>query len=80
MKHIIKYQPQISEECQRYICNKINFVYSGEDTDIYSLNYVYEALSEELGENNNEEIFGISLADMKELEKLINEQVDYIEF
>lgn len=80
MKHIIKYQPQISLECQTYISNNINFVYSGEDTDIYSLDYVYEALSEELGQNNGEEIFGISLADMKELEKLISEQVDYIEF
>ena len=80
MKHIIEYQPQIRQECQTYISNNINFVYSGEDTDIYSLSYVYEALSEVLSENNGEEIFGISLADMKELEKLINEQVDYIEF
>jgi hypothetical protein len=80
MKYIIEYRPQISEECQTYISNNINPVYTAEDTDIYSLNYVYEALSEELGENNNEEIFGISLLDMKKLEKLINEQVDYIEF
>lgn len=80
MKHIIEYQPQISAECQTYISNNINFVFSGEDTDIYSLNYVYEAISEELSENNNEEIFGISYKDIKELEKLMNEQVDYIEF
>lgn len=80
MKHIIEYQPQISKECQTFISNNINFVYSGEDTDIYSLDYVYETLSEEIGQNNGEEIFGISLADMKELEKLISENVDYIEF
>ena len=80
MKHIIKYQPNLTEECKTYISNNINFVFSGEDTDIYALDYVYETLSEELGQNEGEEIFGISLADMKELEKLINEQVDYIEF
>jgi hypothetical protein len=80
MKHIVEYQPNLTEECQTFISNYINPVYTGEDTDIYSLDYVYEALSEELGQNEGEEFLGISLADMKELEKLINEQVDYIEF
>jgi hypothetical protein len=80
MKHIIEYQPNLTEECKTYISNNINPVYTGEDTDIYSIEYVYEALNEELGLNNGEEIFGISLPDIKELDKLINEQVDYIEF
>ena len=80
MKHIIEYRPQISLECQTYIGNNINPVYNAEDTDIYSLDYVYEALSEEISQNNGEEIFGISLADMKVLKSLVNEKVDYIEF
>ena len=80
MKQIIEYRPQIRKECQTFISNNINPVYTGEDTDIYALDYVYEALSMELSENEGEENFNISLADMKELEKLINEQVDYIEF
>jgi hypothetical protein len=80
MKHIIEYQPNLTEECKTYIGNNINPVYTAEDTDIYALDYVYEALSQELSENEDQEIFGISLADIKELEKLTNEQVDYIEF
>jgi hypothetical protein len=80
MKHIIEYRPQISEECQTYIGNNINFVYSGEDTDIYALDYVYETLSEEVDQNGGEEIFGISLQDIAILKSLIDEKVDYIEF
>jgi hypothetical protein len=80
MKHIIEYQPNLTEECKTFISNNINPVYTAEDTDIYALDYVYEALSQEISENENAAIFGISLADIKELEKLINEQVDYIEF
>jgi hypothetical protein len=76
MKHIIEYQPQISAECQAYIIDNINFVYSGEDTDIYSLDYVIESLQIA----KEEKIFNISKADKKELKKLWDEEVDYIEF
>jgi hypothetical protein len=76
MKHIIEYQPQISEECKTYISNNINFVYSGEDTDIYSLDYVIESLKIA----KEEKIFNAPKSDIKELKKLYNEEVDYIEF
>lgn len=76
MKHIIEYQPQISAECQTYISNNINFVYSGEDTDIYSLDYVIESLQIA----KEEKIFDTPKADKKEMAKLLSEEVDYIEF
>jgi hypothetical protein len=78
MKHIIEYQPNLTEECKTFIGNNIIPVYTAEDTDIYSLDYVYEALSIAL--ENEEKVSGISYKDIKELEKLMNEQVDYIEF
>jgi len=80
MKHIIEYQPNLTEECKTYISNNINFVFSGEDTDIYALDYVYETLNEEVDQNAGEEIFGISLQDIAILKSLIDEKVDYIEF
>ncbi len=76
MKHIIEYQPQISKECQTYISNNINPVYTGEDTDIYYLDYVIESLQIA----KEEKIFDILVTDIKQLTKLLNEQVDYIEF
>lgn len=80
MKYITEYQPNLTAECLTYIGNNINPVFENDSTAIYSLNYVLEALNEELGQNNDEEIFGITKADIKELEKLENEKVDYIEF
>jgi hypothetical protein len=80
MKYITEYQPQITKECQTYISNSITPSFRNDETNVYALDYVFEVLSEELANNDNEEIFGISLADIKELDKLMNEQVDYIEF
>lgn len=80
MKYITEYQPNLTAECLTYIGNNINPVFENDSTAIYSLNYVLEALNEELEQNNDQEIFGISKADISELKKLENEQVDYIEF
>jgi hypothetical protein len=80
MKYITEYQPKITKECQTYISNSITPSFGNEETNVYALDYVFEILCEELGNNDNEEIFGISLPDIKELEKLINDQVNYIEF
>ena len=80
MKHIIEYRPQISLECQTYISNNINPVYNGEDTDIYSLDYVCEALKNQMDNGNEEVIFGIPSKDMEVLQNLFNQTVDYIEF
>ncbi len=76
MKHIIEYQPQISKECQTYISNNINPVYTGEDTDIYYLDYVIGSLQIA----QDKKIFDVSKKDIKELIKLFNQEVDYIEF
>jgi hypothetical protein len=80
MKHIIEYQPNLTDECMTFISNNINPVYTAEDTDIYSLDYVCEALREQMNEGNEEVIWNIPSKDMATLQNLINEKVDYIEF
>lgn len=82
MRYTTEYKPQISEECKTYISNQINEVFSFDSnkTKMYALDYVYETLSEEIEQNNGEEIFGISLDDMKVLKGLVDENVSYIEF
>jgi hypothetical protein len=80
MKYITEYQPNLTKTCMTYIENNITPSLRGEESNIYTLDYVLEELSQEIDKNKNEEIFGISIADIKELNKLLNEQVDYIEF
>ena len=80
MRYTTEYNPEISETCKTYISNNINPVYSSEDTDIYSLDYVCEVLKLEMNEGNEEVIFNLPSNDMKVLQNLIDENVDYIEF
>ena len=80
MRYEIEYNPAISQECKTYISNNINPVYSSEDTSIYSLDYVCEVLKLEMNEGNEEVIFNLPSNDMKVLQNLIDENVDYIEF
>jgi hypothetical protein len=80
MRYTTEYNPAISETCKTYIYNNLKPVHQNEDTSIYSLNYVFEELSDLIAHNDGEEIFGITLKDIEVLEKLIDEIVDYIEF
>ena len=82
MRYTTEYNPAISQECKTYISNNINLnpVYSSEDTSIYSLDYVCEVLKLEMNEGNEEVIFNLPSNDMKVLQNLIDEKVDYIEF
>ena len=80
MKHIIEYQPNLTQKTKKFIGDNINFVFSGEDTDIYSLDYVCEALREQMNEGNEEVIWNIPSKDMATLQNLVSEKVDYIEF
>ena len=80
MRYTTEYNPALSQECKTYISNNINPVYSSEDTDIYSLHYVREVLKLEMNEGNEEVIFNLPSKDMKILQDLIDENVDYIEF
>ena len=80
MRYTIEYQPQISNECLTFIANNIDPLYTNEDTDIYVIDYTYEALSELVNDNGGEEILGISLQDLSMLKSLIDQGVSYIEF
>jgi len=80
MRYTTEYNPAITQECKNYISSNINPIYSSEDTDIYSLNYVCEVLKLEMEEGNEEVIFNLPSKDMEVLQNLTNEKVDYIEF
>lgn len=80
MRYTTEYNPAIIQECKTYISSNINPIYSSEDTDIYSLNYVCEVLKLQMNEGNEEVIFNLPSKDMEVLQNLTNEKVDYIEF
>jgi len=80
MRYTTEYNPEISQTCKTYISSNINPIYSSEDTNIYSLNYVCEVLKLEMDEGNEEVIFNLPSKDMEVLQNLTNEKVDYIEF
>jgi hypothetical protein len=80
MKYTIEYQPTISETCKTYIFNNIPSVFVNDSTAIWGLRYVIETLEEEISQNNEEEIFGIKMQDIKILKQLNIEKVTYIEF
>lgn len=80
MRYTIEYQPQISNECSTFIANNIDPIYTNQDTDIYVIDYTYEALSQLVSDNGGEEILGISLQDLSVLKSLIDQGVSYIEF
>jgi predicted transcriptional regulator len=80
MRYTNEYKPAISETCKTYIYNNIKSVYQNEEGCIYSLHYVYEELSDLIAQNDGEAILGITPLDIEVLNKLINENVDYIEF
>jgi hypothetical protein len=80
MRYTTEYNPALTQECKTYISSNINPVYSSEDTDIYSLNYVCEVLKLQMNEGNEEVIFNLPSKDMEVFQNLINEKVDYIEF
>ena len=79
-RYATEYLPAISQECKFYISSNITPIYSSRDTNIYSLNYVCEVLKLEMEEVNEEVIFNLPSIDMKVLQNLTNEKVDYIEF
>jgi|LakMenE01Jun11ns_1017448.scaffolds.fasta_scaffold9049611_2 hypothetical protein len=79
MRYTTEYNPQISTECKKFIRDNINPAYTAEDTEIYYLDFVYEALSEILKEPE-EELLGIKAQDFSVLKSLIDENVSHIEF
>lgn len=80
MRFFIEFQPAISQECKTYIKTHLKPIYNNEESSLWDLLYIYETLDQEISLNNQEEIFGIKLKDIEELKKLVDEEVDYIEF
>jgi len=80
MRYTTEYHPAISQECMTYIGLHITPSMYNDETSVYALDYVYEELSQLVNDNDNETILGVSYADIEALDKLMNENVDYIEF
>lgn len=80
MRYITEYQPAISETCETFIFFNIVPAFQNDSSSVYSLDYVIETLEDEISQNNQQEIFGIKLEDIKILKQLSAENVDYIEF
>lgn len=80
MRYTTEYYPAITETCKTYISTHLHAVHENIDSSIFALDYVYEELSQLVNDNDNETILGVSCADIEALDKLMNENVDYIEF
>lgn len=78
MRYTTEYQPALSYECLTHIGLHIKPSMYNDETNLYALDYVYETLTEQLGDE--EELFGITSNDMAKLKELLDEKVDYIEF
>jgi hypothetical protein len=78
MRYTTEYQPALSQECLTHIGLHIEPSMYNYETSVYALDYLYETLTERLGDE--EELFGITSNDMAVLKQLIDEKVDYIEF
>ena len=81
MRYTTEYKPQLSRKCREFIFDKIDptFSYVDNGTQMYSLDYVYEALTDVYTQEDKEKA-GISIQDMSVLKSLIDEDVSYIEF
>ena len=78
MRYTTEYTPAISQECMTYIGLHVTPSMYNDETSVYALDYVYETLTELLGDE--EKLFGITSNDMAKLKELLDEEVNYIEF
>ena len=78
MRYTTEYTPAISQECMTYIGLHVTPSMYNDETSVYALDYVYETLTELLGDE--EKLFGITSNDIAKLKELLDEKVDYIEF
>ena len=78
MNHAKIYQayPKLSEACKNYIKIHLSPSYWNDEEQLHSLHYVYETLTDEI--NGKETFLGITLNDIKVLDELIKEDIDYI--
>ena len=72
MRYTTEYEPQISDKCKEIIRNNIGSTLESSDSYVYNLEYVHEWLKERA--------FHLTASDLKVIEGLISEKVDYIEF
>lgn len=78
MKHtqINETNPLLSETCKNYIKIHLSPSYWNEDEQVHALDYVFEILTDEV--ENKGDILGITFNDIKVLNELMEENIDYI--
>lgn len=77
MRYTTEYNPNLSDGCKDYIWKYITPSLASEDSAVFNTSYLYEALSEDLSEEDD--LLGITKNDLKIIKDLIDEKVDYIE-
>lgn len=80
MRYETQYNPNLTATCKTYIENNLKPSFESNDTNIYDLEYILEELSFEIEQNEGKDIFGITNNDIEELEKLMTDQIEYVEF
>lgn len=76
----VVFNPEISINCKKFILNELPESYTNGDSYFYSISSVLEALKDKLNEVNDENNLEIKQDDIKELERLMeNERVSAIE-
>lgn len=82
MRYIAEVNPNLSETCLGFIEENITPSMWSQDEDPvrqYLLIHTYDTI-QDIVEGNRENLYGIYQSDLEELERLLDEDVDYIEF
>ena len=70
--------PMLSETCKGYIKRHLTPIFWNEDEQVHAVDYTFDILSDEIEGKGGEEVFGITMEDIKVLTELVKENVDYI--
>lgn len=78
MKYTTENNPTISKECKIFINNKVNAIFSNDNTEIYRLSSVLQKLEEQPALFLDK--YGIKHTDISALKDIFRQNVHFIEF
>ena len=78
MRYTTENNPAISQECKTYINNKVNAIFSNDDTKIYRLSSVLQKLEEQPAFFLDK--YGVKYTDISALKEIFKQNVHFIEF
>jgi hypothetical protein len=77
MRYAVENNPAISQECKTYINNRVNAIFSNDDTEIYRLSSVLKKIEEQPTFLDK---YGVKHTDISALKEMYKENVHFIEF